>query len=189
MAQLENLGLEFEAIPPQWEEESLKKLALPPDQLAQTLATQKARSRVDHFPNDIVVGGDQVVVWEGRLFNKPGSPEKAVEHLKSLAGQTHQLFTAITLMYKGQVWKHTDTTHLSMRPLSEEVIRAYIKRDDPINCAGAYKLESAGMALFRSIQTKDPSAITGIPLIKLVDILLEIGYPLKFTIPTTPLKE
>ena len=185
-AQLKSIGLEFESVPPLFDEAVEKRLDRTPPQLAQALATKKAEGLANDFPDDILIGGDQVVALGSHIFNKPETSEKAVEHLKILSGQTHQLFTAMTLIYRKQKWEHTEITHLSMRTLSEKTIRAYVKFDHPVDCAGAYKLESGGAALFEAIQTKDPSAIMGVPLIKLIDILLKLGYPLKFRRPNEP---
>ena len=179
-SQLSSLGLKFKSVAPKWDEESLKNPSSSPPALAQTLSTKKTESLISDFPNDILIGGDQVVALGNRIFNKPKSPEVALEHLKALSGQKHHLFTAITVIYGKQKWEHTDTTHLSMRPLPDETLRNYLKWDQPLDCAGSYKIESGGYALMQSIQTQDPSAIMGIPIIKLMDILLELKYPLTF---------
>ena len=180
IAQLESLGLEFKAVAPSFDEETLKNTPGPPSQLAQMLARKKAESLVERFPEALILGGDQIAALGDHIFNKPGTQEKAVQHLKDMAGRTHQLFTAIALIYKGQVWEHIDVTTLSMRSLPEKTFQDYVQFDNPVDCAGACKLESGGMALCKAIETKDPSAITGLPLIKLTDILLEVGYPLPF---------
>lgn len=179
-AQLTRLGLKFTPIAPKWNEELFKTSLSSAPQLAQTLATKKAKSLAQDFPDDILIGGDQVVTLGDHIFNKPQNLETALEHLKALSGQTHQLFTAITLIYQEQQWEHTDITHLSMRSLPEETLKSYLKWDQPFDCAGAYKIESGGYSLVKSIQTKDPSAIMGLPLIKLMDILIKLKYPIDF---------
>ena len=176
------MGLDFQAIAPRVDEDTLKGSYSSPKQLAQFLATKKAQSLVEDFPNSILLGGDQVVALGSEIFDKPKTFDRAVEQLKTLSGHTHQLFTAMTLIYKGQVWEHVDRTDLSMRPLPLDTLLSYVRYDHPVNCAGAYKIESGGVALFHSIQTQDPSSVEGIPLLRLVDILLDLGYPLNFRV-------
>ena len=177
------MGLDFQAIAPKWDEKShsrFKEAGASPSRVAQWLAKKKAKSLVDDFPDHVLLGGDQIATVNSQILNKPGTPERAFEQLKTLSGQTHQLFTALALIYRGKIWEHVDITHLSMRRLPEETLMSYIKFDNPVDCVGAYKLEAGGAALFSSIQTEDPSAIMGIPLIKLIDILVDLGYPLNF---------
>ena len=84
--------------------------------------------------------------------------------------------SAMAVIHDGQVFRHTDVTSLRMRPLSRATIERYVAADQPLDCAGAYKLESRGVALFEKIDSADHSAITGLPLMALVTILRELGY-------------
>ena len=164
--QLKTMGLSFKVRSPKFDENQLKGSQLPPKELAEILAKKKAQSLAQEYPDDLILGGDQVVALENRIFSKPGTPEKAIETLKELSGKTHQIYTSIALIYKTGLWTHTDTTSVSLRSLTEERIRSYVLFDNPVDCAGACKWESGGIALFKSLQTEDPSAITGIPIIK-----------------------
>ena len=101
---------------------------------------------------------------------------RAVDQLTAMAGQTHELITALVVMQGARVFRHTDVTSLRMRHLSRPAIERYIDADQPLDCAGAYKLEARGIALFEKIETEDHTAITGLPLIALVTILRELGY-------------
>jgi septum formation protein len=144
--------------------------------LAETLALAKAKSLVEAGVDATIIGSDQVVSFQGRIFGKPGSVDRAIEQLAAMAGQTHELITAMAVIRDDQVFRHTDVTSLRMRPLSRAAIERYVAADQPLDCAGAYKLESRGIALFEKIDSADHSAITCLPLMALVRILSELGY-------------
>jgi septum formation protein len=175
-ALLERLGVPFRWRAPRCDEESLKSRETDPRGLAETLALAKAKSLVEAEVNATIIGSDQVVSFQGEIFGKPGSADRAVEQLAAMAGQTHELITAMVVIHHDQVFRHTDVTSLRMRPLSRAAIERYIAADQPLDCAGAYKLESRGVALFEQIDSADHSAITGLPLLALVRILCELGY-------------
>ena len=169
---LQQLNLSFQTISPTVDEDILKKSApvsLP--DLPLFLAQKKAESISQQFPLDIVIGCDQMGLFRGQTLNKTGTKEKAIAQLQLLQGQTHQLLTAIAVLSNGQIETHTDVTELTMRPLSPAQIRNYVDLENPIDCAGSYKIESLGVCLFDKIQTQDPSAIVGLPLMALTKIL------------------
>jgi septum formation protein len=174
---LERLGVPFRWRAPLFHEDSLNKdRETDPRTLAETLAHAKAMSLVEVEPNAVIVGCDQVVAFGGRVFGKPGSVDRAIAQLSVMAGQTHQLITALVVVCGDIAFRHTDVTTLKMRPLSPAAIERYIAADQPLDCAGAYKLECCGIALFERIDSADHSAITGLPLIALVTILCQLGY-------------
>jgi septum formation protein len=175
-ALLERLGVPFCWRAPRCDEESLKSRETDLRGLAETLALAKAKSLIEPGVNAAIIGSDQVVSFQGKIFGKPGSVHRAVEQLAAMAGQTHELITAMAVIHDDQVFRHTDVTTLRMRPLSREAIERYVAADQPLDCAGAYKLESRGVALFEKIDSADHSAITGLPLMALVTILRELGY-------------
>lgn len=175
-ALLERLGLQLESIAPGVDEEAFKAEIHDPARLAETLAEAKARAVAEKFPGAIVIGGDQVATIDNQVLGQPGTPEAAVDQLKKLAGRTHMLVTAMVVIDPaGQSHAHTDYSRLTMRPLDENQLRTYIDRDNPVDCAGSYKLEQAGIALFDRIETGDHTAITGLPLLALVHILSGLG--------------
>ncbi len=180
-ALMERLGLPFRCRAPLCDEAELQRQAadLEPRRLAESLALAKASSLVGVEPGSAIIGCDQLVSFGGRVFGKPGTAERAVDQLLSMAGQTHELITALAVIRGPDVFRHTDITRLTMRPLGRDAIERYIAADAPIDCAGSYKLESRGIVLFDRIESDDQSAITGMPLIALVTILRELG----FTIP------
>ena len=177
-ALLERLGVPFRCRAPLVDEESLKDEArdLDPRALAGRLATAKAESLIRDEPKAILIGGDQLVAFAGRVFGKPGTVEGAVDQLAAMAGRSHDLITAMAIRHEGRTILHTDVTTLRMRPLTRAEIERYVAADRPLDCAGAYKLESRGIALFERIDSADHTAITGLPLVALTTILRELGY-------------
>ena len=173
---LERLGVPFAAIAPACDEEALKRPDLTPRALAESLARAKADSLVPGHPLAAIIGGDQVATIDGRILGKPGTAAKAAEQLALLAGRTHELITAIVVRHGAQAHAHTDVTRLTMRRLDRAQIERYVAADRPLDCAGSYKLECRGVALFERIESDDHSAITGLPLIALTRILTGLGF-------------
>jgi septum formation protein len=175
-ALLERLGVPFRWQAPHCDEESLKREDLDPRTLAETLAHAKAASLIEFEKDAAIIGCDQVVSLQGQVFGKPGSVDRAVEQLWAMSGHTHELITAMTLIHGARRFHHTDVTRLRMRPLSRAAIERYVAADQPLDCAGAYKLEARGIVLFEKIDSDDHTAITGLPLMALVTILGELGF-------------
>lgn len=179
-ALLERLGVPFTALAPACDEEALKDPRLAPQALAEFLAEAKASSIAVQQPQAVVIGSDQLAAVEvdGRwtILGKPGTAAKAVEQLALLSGRTHVLITAMVVARGAERWRHTDVTRLTMRPLERVALERYVAADQPLDCAGAYKLECRGIALFTAIDSADASAITGLPLLALTRILAGLGY-------------
>ncbi|WP_339729368.1 nucleoside triphosphate pyrophosphatase [uncultured Gimesia sp.] len=176
--QLKRLGLDFEAHDPQVDEALFKQAGFTPETLAEVLALEKAKQVSQQFPDAIVIGGDQLVSFENTILGKPGSVQAAIDQLMSMQGQSHTLITAIAVTGPGFMETHINRTVLKMRQLDKDTIKRYVQFDQPLDCAGAYKLESRGITLFEEIQSTDHSAITGIPLIALTDLLIKAGMTL-----------
>jgi septum formation protein len=111
-------------------------------------------------------------------LGKPGTPERAAKQLAQLSGRQHVLITAVVVQMGEKIMRHIDTTTLTMRTLSAAEIARYIAADQPLDCAGAYKLEARGITLFNRIISDDHSAITGLPLMAVTRLLGEFGYAL-----------
>jgi septum formation protein len=175
---LERLGLPFRCRPPLCDERALQResAGLEPRPLAEALAFAKASSLVGDEPGSTIIGCDQLVSFEGRVFGKPLTPERAIEQLLGMSGQAHELITALVVIRTTETFRHTDVTRLRMRPLTRDAIERYVAADRPFDCAGSYKLESRGIVLFDRIDSEDHSAITGLPLIAVVTILRELGF-------------
>ncbi len=184
--QLARLGVPFRQAAPTCDEEALKReflasnvdLADRPRALAQFLARAKALSVAAGAPHAVVIGADQLACLDSDILGKPGDPERAAATLARMAGRTHRLVTAVCVVAAGREHPFCDVTALTMRRLCAAAIARYIAADNPIDCAGAYKLERRGIALFSRIDSADQTAITGLPLIALADVLATLGFDL-----------
>jgi septum formation protein len=177
-AQLARLGLPFEAHPPACDEEALKSPALSPTELARMLAQAKAASIAASRPDAFVIGADQVVDLQGAVLGKPHTEEAAMAQLSRLSGRTHRLVTAFALHAPdGIVHAHVDVHQMTMRTLSVRERARYVAADRPLDCAGSYKIERLGIALFDRIEGADFTAIEGLPLIALAGALRTAGFP------------
>ncbi len=166
--QLQKLGFEFSAHPPRYDEAPLKEQGLPPLALSAALALGKAQSLAHQFPNDLIIGSDQVAHLEQQTLSKPGTRERACEQLKMMAGKTHTLSTSVAILGpQGAPIVFSNQTHLTMRSLTDSEIESYVQLDNPLDCAGSYKIESYGISLFEAIDTSDFTAIIGLPLLEL----------------------
>ena len=166
---LSRLAYKFTATAPRVDEEKEKDLRLAPQALAEKLARVKAESLKG--PGKVVIGGDQLLSFEGRILGKSHTPEKAVTELMSLQGKTHELITAICVFDGDKEYTHTDITRMTMKKRTREQIERYVQLDEPMDCAGSYKAERHGIMLFDKIETEDFTAIQGLPLIALSKIL------------------
>lgn len=177
---LERLGIPFRCRAPLCDEAGIQRewSDLEPQRLAEKLALAKASSLTGEEPESTIIGCDQLVSLGGRTYGKPGTVDRAVEQLVSMSGQTHELITAMAIIRGEQLFQHTDVTRLRMRTLPRDAIERYVRADQPLDCAGSYKLESGGIVLFDRIASEDQSAITGLPLIALVTILRDLGFPI-----------
>jgi len=174
-ALLERLGVAFRCESPAFDEEAFPREGLAPRALAEALARGKAEAVAAGRPDAVVVGCDQLVALEGRVLGKPGDADRAVDQLAAMSGRTHELITAMVVLARGRRFEHTDVSRLTMRRLDRAVLERYVARDRPVDCAGSYKLERGGIALFERIESQDHTAITGLPLLALVGILAELG--------------
>lgn len=175
-ALLKRLGLPFRCLVPVVHEDDWKIGNWSPRELAEHLAVAKAESLREAEPGGTLVGGDQLVVLDGHVYGKPGSAERAVEQLEALSGKTHELITALAVWHAGHTYVHTDRTVMQMRPLLRDELERYVAADRPFDCAGSYRIEERGIALFERIETQDYTAITGLPLIALTSLLRRLGY-------------
>lgn len=173
---MDRLGVPYEARAPLYDEEH--DLGLVPDDLVQELARRKAESLAAACPDALVIGADQVAELDGAVLLKPGSVDAAVAQLRSLAGRTHRLLTGVAVHdpRSGRTEVALDVHRMTMRPLGEPALRAYVERDRPVDCAGAYKVECAGVALFEAMEGRDFTAIVGLPLTVVVTLLGRFGF-------------
>lgn len=178
-ALLERLGLAMTCVAPDFDEEAARPGIghLPLSEQALRLAEGKAAAVARVHPDALVIGGDQIAALGGTVLHKPGTAAQAEAQLERLAGQTHQLHTAVVVMHgaSGRCVSAVDVHHMAMRPLSAEAIARYVAYDAPLDCAGSYRVESMGIALFERLSGEDFTAVVGLPLTRLVALLAEFG--------------
>lgn len=173
---LKRLGVEFQAIGPEVDETAAKQAFEDPVKLSVHLAVRKTMTVAEQKPEAIVIGGDQVGYCNGQLLEKPGDFETAKQQLRHMAGQEVHLLTATAIAVKGKLYQtNLGLNRLTMLSLAEEQIERYLNFDEPFDCAGSFKLESQGIALFKAIETTDPTSIEGLPLIYVASVLRKLG--------------
>ncbi len=172
---LNDLGFSFTQIAPEIDERAAnerdsEKLSL---QLAQTKC-QKVRSIA---PDAVVIGCDQVGECKGVQLTKPQTSERAIEQLHLCQGNVANFYTSIAVAVPGTPPLHGRCVHtqLKFRSLSTSEIERYVALDQPLDCAGAFKVESLGILLFDEVRSEDPSALIGLPIIALSTFLREAG--------------
>ncbi|MDY0055310.1 MAG: Maf family nucleotide pyrophosphatase [Methyloversatilis sp.] len=151
-----------------------------PREQAVRLARAKAEAIAARLPGACVIGSDQVASCGGRRYGKPGSRDAAIAQLAELSGRTVVFDTALCVIDGRNGTRHEALvpTEVVFRTLSRPEIERYIDLDDPLDCAGAAKSESLGIALLERLSGDDPTALVGLPLIRLSALLRDIGYPL-----------
>ncbi|MGD8309358.1 MAG: nucleoside triphosphate pyrophosphatase [Chromatiales bacterium] len=174
-ALLERLGLAFETAAPDVDESPRPNE--PPERLVRRLAEAKARAAGTSRPGALVIGSDQVACVDNRILGKPGTRERAVEQLGTLSGRRVTFYTGLSLYNtaSGRVQVTCEPFHVHFRRLSGGQIERYIDREQPLNCAGSFKSEGLGIALFTRLEGDDPNALVGLPLIRLVAMLEQEG--------------
>jgi septum formation protein len=178
--QLKQFGLDFTSIAPAMDEDSFKNQKMTPKNLSRFLALKKAESLMSAHPNDIIIGADQLVNLKGQILGKPKTRENALKMLTAMSGKTHELITSLCVLAHGKKHMATVTAKIKMRSLKKDEVLRYISLDNPLDCAGSYKLEMSGLSLVKSLRVSDPSSLTGLPLLSLMKLLLKIGEPLPF---------
>ena len=174
---LERLGIGFEVAAPQCDETPLPEET--PSATALRLARAKASSQQSRFGDALIIGSDQVAASGGLRLGKPGSHEKAVQQLRSLSGREVEFHTAVCLL-DARIRQETSRVVLcrvAFRPLDDARIEAYLRREQPYDCAASAKAEGLGIALLSRIDTEDPTSLIGLPLIALSEMLERAGFP------------
>lgn len=173
---LERLHLPFEVMVPELDETALPGES--PRATALRLAQTKALAVAARAPGAVVIGSDQVADLDGEPLGKPHTHERAVEQLTRMQGRLVVFHTALAVVdAAGGVQAEVVPTLLRMRPLSPETIEAYLRLEQPYDCAGAAKIEKMGIALVEAVDSTDPTALIGLPLVRLCSLLAAAGVP------------
>ena len=174
---LERLGLPFEQLSPDIDESHIPNEN--PTQLAKRLSIAKAKKLAQKFHQHLIIGSDQTVECLNQTYNKPGNAISAAKQLSALSGNTAFFHTGICILDSASNRELSDvvSTKVVFRELDEATISRYLKQDQPYDCAGSFKAESLGIALFEAIYSDDPTALMGLPLIRLSQFLEQSGCP------------
>ena len=175
---LQRLQLPFEVVAPEVEETPLR--GEPPALMAQRLALAKARAVAIAFPKAVVIGSDQVADLNGLPLGKPGSHERAVKQLQQMRGQVVIFQTAVSVVCLESGFSETRlaSVKVTFRNLPDTEIENYLLAEQPYDCAGSAKSEGLGIALLASIESDDPTALIGLPLIRTCELIRAAGIEL-----------
>lgn len=172
---LSRLGIAFDVVAPDVDETPLPGEA--PADLAMRLALSKAQAVAQRHPQAVVIGSDQVADWAGQALGKPGNHARAVAQLQRMRGQTvvFQTALAVVCLATGFVASELAAVRVVFRDLSDAEIETYLQREQPYDCAGSAKSEGLGIALLERIDSDDPTALVGLPLIRTCRLLRAAG--------------
>jgi len=172
---LERLKIPFEVIAPEVDESP--RSGETPQKLVERLAVEKARKIAVQRPDALVIGSDQVAVYDGRIVGKPHTHDKAVQQLRSASGKAVTLYTGLALVNAGtrRVQCEVIPYRVVFRALSDAQIESYLRKEQPYSCAGSVRSEGLGIALLEKFEGDDPNTLIGLPLIRLVRMLENEG--------------
>lgn len=173
---LEKLTLPFECAAPEVDEtpqpgESARQLVV-------RLAQAKAQAMASRFPQHLIIGSDQVCVLDGEITGKPHTEENAHRQLRKASGTIVTFYTGLALYNSanGHLQTECEPFDVHFRHLSDQEIEAYIRKENPLQCAGSFKSEGLGITLFERLEGRDPNSLVGLPLIALCQMLRREGF-------------
>jgi septum formation protein len=172
---LERLKIPFEVMAPEVDE--TPRPGEMPEKLVERLAVEKAQKIAGQIPGALVIGSDQVAVYNGSIVGKPHNHDKAVEQLRSASGRTVTLYTGLALVNADtrRVQREVIPYRVTFRALTDTQIESYLRLEQPYSCAGSVKSEGLGIALLEKFEGDDPNTLIGLPLIRLVRMLENEG--------------
>lgn len=170
-ALLEKLDLSFDTDSPDIDETPLKNEH--PKDMVVRLAKEKAQAIAERHPQSIIIASDQCATLDGEIIGKPGDHENAVQQLQKASGRTVTFYTSLCVMNAAtnQYEETVEPFYVYFRELSDNQIENYLKKEEPYNCAGSFKSEGLGIALFDRLEGNDPNTLIGLPLIQLIKML------------------
>jgi MAF protein len=174
---LERLGLPFDVDPANIDE--TPRPDEPAEALVRRLSEAKAMEVAPRNPGSLVIASDQTGVLDGQLLSKPGTPDRARAQLRAASGKEVRFLTGLCVLdtTTGARRIGIEACSVMFRELSQTTIEDYVEREQPLDCAGSFKIEGLGIALFRSLRLNDPTALEGLPLILLCNHLQDLGAP------------
>lgn len=175
---LERLGLIFTAVAPGVDETA--NFREPVETLVQRLSRAKAEAVAARHPGALIIGSDQAAERDGLILGKPGGHPEATGQLRAASGKYLKFHTGLCVLdtRDGQRHEHVDVTRVIVRTLSDAEIERYLRAEQPYDCAGSFKSEGLGIGLFEGIESRDPTALIGLPLITLCRFLRLAGMRL-----------
>ncbi|HFZ2390495.1 Maf family protein [Klebsiella aerogenes] len=173
---LEKLSLPFECAVPEVDETPLPGESA--RQLVVRLAQAKAQALASRFPHHLIIGSDQVCVLDGEITGKPHTEENAHRQLRKASGTIVTFYTGLALYNSanGHLQTECEPFDVHFRHLSDQEIEAYIRKENPLQCAGSFKSEGLGITLFERLEGRDPNSLVGLPLIALCQMLRREGF-------------
>lgn len=173
---MRQLELSFHVDSPRYKEQMDPTVSA--ELLVKHQALQKARSLAEKYADALIIGSDQVFVdARHRVLGKPGSTEKAIEQLMEMQGRKHTFYTGLAVYdsASGESMAEFETFSVFMRKLTEAQIKHYVSKENPVDCAGSFKIEGLGIALMEKMSGNDYTSLIGLPLILLVNMLSHFG--------------
>ncbi len=175
---LEMLRIPFRVIPPDVDEHVLAGEQA--DAYVTRLSRVKAQAVVSRAPGEVILAADTTVALRGRIFEKPTSPQNAVEMLEQLQGQTHKVLTAVAVAENGRLEQALDVTRVTFRRADRATLEEYVATGEPLDKAGAYAIQGLGAPLIERVEG-DFFGVMGLPLRLALDLLAKFGRPYRFT--------
>lgn len=175
---LSQMGLQFKALSPDCDE--TPRANEQPEQLVERLAIGKAKSLMSTVAPSLIIGSDQVACFQQQIIGKPHTKEKAIKQLTLFSGQTVTFHTGVAVVNSdnGHTLSRICQTRVKFRQLTQQDIVQYIDIEQPLDCAGSFKSEGLGNVLFEAVSGNDPTALIGLPLITLCELLRQHKYPI-----------
>jgi len=172
---LTRLQLGFEAISPNIDETRLKNESA--EDLVKRLTIGKANEIAEKHIDAIVIGSDQIAVFDAQITGKPGNHQKAFQQLQSFSGKEISFLTGVAVVVHSEGISNylLSKVLVKFKTLTDQQIENYLQIDKPYHCAGSFKVESLGISLFESVQSDDPTSLEGLPLIAVCQLLDEVG--------------
>ncbi|SEQ74457.1 MAF protein [Amphritea atlantica] len=172
---LDKLNIVYEAVSPDIDETRFDSET--PQQYVARLAREKAEALQTDYPDALIIGSDQTAIINGKTIGKPGSFDNACQQLRDASGKKITFLTGLSLLNSQTGSCETDVVpfHVYFRHLTPTMIEHYLKAEQPYNCAGSFKSEGLGIALFEKLEGDDPNTLIGLPLIRLIRMLENQG--------------